>query len=142
MEGALALAQFEEHDKIIDGRFECAQYYISQLSEFENFIQLPHIQPNREHAYMMFPIVIKDEKIIKKDLVMFLEENNIETRDMLPLINQPVVIKDFGEIENEYPVSKWINNNGFYIGCHEKISQEEREYTISIFKDFFNKLNS
>src|SRR3989344_5459972 len=74
MEGALALAQFEEHDKIIDGRFECAQYYISQLSEFENFIQLPHIQPNREHAYMMFPIVIKDEKIIKKDLVMFLEK--------------------------------------------------------------------
>ena len=140
MEGALALAQFEEHDTIVNGRSECAKYYISELSQFENFIQLPHVQPNREHAYMMFPIVIKDEKISKKDLVMFLEEHNVETRDMLPFINQPVITKQLGEIEDDYPVAKWINNSGFYIGCHEKITQEEREYVVSIFKEFFNKI--
>ena len=140
MEGALALAQLEEKDVILKGRAECAAYYMLQLSQFANFIQLPCIQPNREHAYMMFPLVIKDDKIAKKDLVMFLEEHNIETRDMLPIINQPVVKKGLGDIENQYPVAKWINNNGFYIGSHEKITQEEREYAISVFKEFFKNV--
>ena len=137
MEGALALAQFEERQDILDGRADCAGYYISQLAQFEDYIQLPRSVPNIGHAYMMFPIVIKDARISKKDLVLFLEEHNIETRDMLPLVNQPVIIKQFGSIEDQYPVAKWINNNGFYIGSHEKITQEEREYVIAVFKEFF-----
>jgi len=141
MEGALALAQFEERDTILSGRAACAQYYISELSQFEHVIQLPHIQPNREHAYMMFPIVIKEGVINRKDLVMFLEQHNIETRDMLPFINQPVVVKQFGDIEHDYPVARWINSHGFYIGCHEKITQNERKYIISVFKEFFNNVN-
>ena len=59
---------------------------------------------------------------------------------MLPIINQPVVKKGLGDIENQYPVAKWINNNGFYIGSHEKITQEEREYAISVFKEFFKNV--
>jgi perosamine synthetase len=141
MEGALALAQFEERDTILSGRAACAQYYISELSQFGHVIQLPHIQPNREHAYMMFPIVIKEGVINRKDLVMFLEQHNIETRDMLPFINQPVVVKQFGDIEHDYPVARWINSHGFYIGCHEKITQNERKYIISVFKEFFNNVN-
>ena len=137
MEGALALAQFEERQDILDGRAECARYYISQLAQFEDYIQLPHSVPDIGQAYMMFPIVIKDARISKKDLVLFLEEHNIETRDMLPLVNQPVIIKQFGNIEDQYPAAKWINNNGFYIGSHEKITQEEREYVIAVFKEFF-----
>jgi len=140
MEGALALAQLEEKDKILRGRAECALYYIEQLKPFENFIQLPRVRPEREHAYMMFPIVVKDKNIVKNDLVMFLEEHNIETRDMLPLINQPVVKKHFGEIEAQYPVAEWINKNGFYIGCHEKISAKEQAYVVSVFKEFFNNI--
>ncbi|HRZ85783.1 MAG TPA: DegT/DnrJ/EryC1/StrS family aminotransferase [Candidatus Paceibacterota bacterium] len=141
LEGALGLAQLERKDEILKKRKRNARELISKLSLYENYIQLPVEKSDRDHVYMMFPIVIKDEsKIKKRDLVMFLENNNIETRDMLPLTNQPIYTKRFGEeFEDQFPVAKWINNNGFYIGCHQKISSDELEYIIDKFGEFFKK---
>ena len=86
----------------------------------------------------MFPIVLKKNSgISKQKFTLFLEENKIETRDMLPLTNQPVYKEIFGELEDKYPVTKWINNNGFYIGCHQKLDKENLDYIVSKFEDFF-----
>lgn len=138
MEGALGLAQLERSPKILSARKNNASKLIKKLSKFEDKIQLPYCRPDREHAYMMFPIVIKQgSKISKKDFVFFLEENNIETRDMLPLVNQPLYKKLFGEdIEEKFPVAKWINDSGFYIGCHQKITDREIEYIVGKFEEF------
>ena len=70
---------------------------------------------------------------------MFLEEHNIETRDMLPLVNQPVYKKLFGNLEYRYPVAKWINENGFYIGSHQKMKSEEIDFIIKAFKEYFGE---
>jgi dTDP-4-amino-4,6-dideoxygalactose transaminase len=55
----------------------------------------------------------------------------------MPLINQPVYRKIFGEIEDQYPVAKWLNASGFYIGCHQYLSREEREYVADTILSFF-----
>ena len=55
----------------------------------------------------------------------------------MPLINQPVYRKLFGDLENEYPVARHINQNGFYIGCHSYLTQEELEYIVAKFGEFF-----
>ena len=86
---------------------------------------------------MVYPIVVNG--INKRDLVNFLEEHNIETRDMLPLINQPLYIKLFGNIEEKYPIAKMINQNGFYIGCHQNLKPEELQYIAKVFEEFFTK---
>ena len=140
MEGALGLGQLERAQEILEARKKNAEYLIKNLEKYENKIQLPKKRGDREHAYMMFPIVIKkDSRINKKDFVFFLEENNIETRDMLPLTNQPIYKKMFGdEIEDKYPVAKWINNNGFYIGCHQKISKKELDYIVEKIGEFLS----
>ena len=70
----------------------------------------------------------------------FLERANIETRDMLPLTNQPIYQKLFGkELEDQYPVAKWINKSGFYIGCHSYMSDGEVEFVIKTFRRFFTQ---
>ena len=132
MEGALGLGQLERSEEILSSRKKNAEYLIRKLEKYEDKIQLPRKKGDREHAYMMFPIVIKKGAgLDKKDFVFFLEENNIETRDMLPLVNQPIYKKLFGDdIEEKYPNAKWINNNGFYIGCHQKITKEELDYIV------------
>jgi len=138
MEGALGLAQLERSDEILSKRKRNAAYLISRLNKFKSKIQLPYKKSDREHAYMMFPIVLKKNSgISKQKFTLFLEENKIETRDMLPLTNQPVYKKIFGELEDKYPVTKWINNNGFYIGCHQKLDKENLDYIVSKFEDFF-----
>ena len=131
IEGALGLAQLERKDEIMQRRYENADYLIKGLEKYENLIQLPRTPKNVEHTFMMFPIVIhKNSGIIMQDMVKYLEQHNIETRPMLPLLNQPIYKKIFGDIEKNYPVAEYINKNGFYIGCHHGLDKEQLDFQI------------
>src|SRR3989344_6044612 len=101
--------------------------------------QLPSWPDHSEHAFMMFPIVIRDRRIKKSALTRCLETWNIETRDMLPLLNQPVYRRMFGNIEPKYPGAAWVRKNGFYIGCHPGLSRSDLLYTVAVFKEFFRR---
>ena len=84
-----------------------------------------------------FCIIIKDDKAFtRNEIVKYLEQNNIETRPMLPLLNQPIYKEIFGDIEKDYPVAQWINNNGFYVGCHHGLSKEELNMIIKTIHAF------
>lgn len=132
IEGALGLAQLERKDEIMGKRHENANYLIKGLEPYEDLIQLPRHPENIEHTYMMFPIVIREGTgISQKDFVMYLEKCNIETRPMLPLLNQPIYRKLFGDLEPQYPNAAYIDHNGFYVGCHHGLKQEELDYMIS-----------
>jgi len=140
IEGALGLAQLERKNEIMDKRRGNAKYLIKQLKKYEGFIQLPKHPVNIKHTYMMFPIVVKEKlKAGRNSLILFLENNNIETRPMLPLLNQPVYKKLFGDIEGNYPVAKYIDNNGFYIGCHHGMDKNELDYIIEKISVFIER---
>ena len=137
LEAAIGLGQLEHKDEIVANRRANAEYLTNGLGDLEEFLQLPKIPEDRGHNFMMYPIVLKRGN--KKDLVFFLEENLVETRDMMPLLNQPIYMKLFGNIENKYPVAKWINENGFYIGCHQYLGREELDYIIDKFHEFYER---
>jgi len=137
LEAAIALAQLEDKDNIIYKRKENANYFINKLKDLEDFIQLPYIPSDRDHMFMLFPIVMRNRS--KEELVNFLEENLIETRDLLPLLNQPIYKKLFGNIEDEYAVAKWLNQSGFYIGCHQYLTQEEKDYIVEKIHEYFQR---
>lgn len=131
LEGALGLAQLERKEEIMGKRRENARYLIHGLEAYEDQIQLPRHPEHIEHTYMMFPIVCKPATgINRRDFVEYLEKCNIETRPMLPLLNQPVYKKIFGDIEKNYPVAEYIDNHGFYIGCHHGLGKEQLDYQI------------
>jgi len=138
MEGALGCAQLERYEATIAKRKENGAYFNKHLAQFGGHLQLPTTAPGAEHVFMMYPIVIKKSSPIQKaDMVQYLEEHNIETRDMLPLINQPFYKELYGDLEAQYPVAKWINNNGFYIGSHQMLTPKDRERIVSVFMEFF-----
>lgn len=140
MEGAIGVAQLERRERTIKKRQENAQFLTENLKAFEPELQLPAIRSGCEHAFMMYPIVVRSKRFTKRDIVNFLEKNNVETRDMNPLINQPIYVKLFGNLEDQYPVARSINENGFYIGCHQEITLEERNYMAEKFREFFAQL--
>ena len=96
------------------------------------------IYPDSGHAFMMYPVVLRNES--KTNLVEYLEARGIETRDMLPLINQPVYKKLLGTREEDYPIAQWINRNGFYVGCHQDLTKTDLNYMIENFNAYFGKL--
>lgn len=137
IEGALGLAQLERTDEIMNARHNNANLLTKGLEKYENILQLPRHPDNIEHTYMMYPIVVKKDIGIKtRDLVEYLEKCNIETRPMLSLLNQPIYIKLFGNIEKDYPVAEYINKNGFYIGCHHGMDEEDIENILKAFDMF------
>lgn len=140
-EAAVGLAMMEDRDKIFARRRENAMLLLEILKKFREKLQLPVLPPDNEHAFMMFPIVAKDG-VDREELLKFLELRGIETRHLMPLLTQPVVKKQFGDIEGQYPVAKRLNKDGFYIGCHQDLSKEDIEYVGTVFGEYFANENS
>lgn len=136
LECAIGLAELEEKaQRNIIERRRIASHITEFLKPLEEVIQLPKIRPGNEHSFMVYPIVLKKDK--KKRLVEFLEVNGVETRDLMPILNQPVYRKLFSLKAKDYPVSQWLINSGFFIGCHPNLSDKDLYYVRSLFFKFF-----
>lgn len=137
MEAALGVAQLETWEDMISARRQNAAYLTEQLNPLQEVLQLPAIRPGCDHSFMMYPIVLRDTP--KRELVNYLEERGVETRDMLPLTNQPVYHKLLNLRPADYPVADWINTNGFYVGCHQGLNREDLDTIGSLLMAYFGK---
>jgi dTDP-4-amino-4,6-dideoxygalactose transaminase len=81
--------------------------------------------------------VLRDRGISRDRLVDHLENHAIETRQLLPLINQPIYRQMFGVLDDRYPVAAHLNQHAFYIGCHPQMTDEDVDYVVDCFRAFF-----
>ena len=138
LEGALGCAELENGRAIVRARQKNAAYLIKKLKSLEKFLQLPTRPPYSDHAFMLFPVVLcKGRTFNKRNLVNFLESRGVETRDLMPLINQPHIRKNFSVRTGDFPVADWLNGHGFYIGCHQAMGTTELDYIVKTFVEFF-----
>ncbi len=137
MEAAIGIGQLALADKIITRRKQIAEHFTRELASYADVLQLPSCPPDRTHSFMLYGLVLRHEN--RKRLVNFLEGLNIETRDLLPLVNQPIYRRMFGNLEEQYPTARWINESGFYIGCHYYMTDEEVQFVVQAFQEFFSE---
>lgn len=130
LEAALGIPQLEEWHTIIDRRQENALFITDGLKKYD--LQLPWTRPDTDHAFMVYPILIKNES--KHGIMNYLREHGIEVRDMLPLTTQPCYSFD----PKEYPVAGYVNEHGFYIGCHQDLGKSELTYLVDTISDYVN----
>ncbi len=137
LEAALGVAQLDEDfDESILARRANGAFLTQALSHLQSEIQLPAIRPGSEHSFMMYPIVLRNED--KNDFVMHLEHRGIETRDMMPVTNQPVYRGLLQIDEREFPVARRINARGFYLGCHQHLTSSDLDYIVSVVDEYWN----
>jgi dTDP-4-amino-4,6-dideoxygalactose transaminase len=79
---------------------------------------------------MMFPLRVRGGGEVRQALVNFLEESGIETRDLFPLLTQPIYRALFGDLTPDYPVASELAVSGFYVGCHPALSPSDLAYVI------------
>jgi CDP-6-deoxy-D-xylo-4-hexulose-3-dehydrase len=138
MEAAIGLAQLEQYKAILAARQANAAYFNEQLADLQDHLQLPATPKDREHAFMVYGLVVRDES--KRPLVYHLEERGIETRDMLPLIHQPVYRDLLGpSVAEQFPVAHHLYDRAFYIGCHQHLNNYDRAHVVSTIRSFFGK---
>lgn len=137
LEAALGLAQLEEKDGIVKARTAMAARLSEGLRPFADRLQLPWCPPGREHTYMLYGLVLRGRD--KAPLVNFLEDRGVETRDLLPLVNQPYYRRLYGDLERRLPIARELNRSGFYIGCHQYMSPADADYVVEQFRAFFRR---
>jgi dTDP-4-amino-4,6-dideoxygalactose transaminase len=135
LEAALGVAQLEEWEAMIAARQANAQALIRLLAPFTDRLQLPTVRPGNDHVFMMFPLVVRNAP--KGPLVYHLEQHGVETRDMLPLTNQPLYQRVLGWQEEAFPVARWINQHGFYIGCHQHLTEQDLSYVAELIRVYW-----
>lgn len=138
MEAALGIAQLEEREEQWACRQHVAGRYRDALGGLEGRLQLPAIRAESDHAFMFYPLVLSDPADSRPDLIQFLEERGIETRYLLPLINQPVYRRMFGNLDAQYPVAARLNENAFYVGCHPEMTDDDADYVIECLQTYFS----
>jgi perosamine synthetase len=134
LEAALAVAQLDDLPANIAQRQANAAYLSDGLRQFEDRLQLPAIRPHTSHSFMMYPIVLREGD--KWDLCHFLEERGIETREMLRLTDQPCYKGLWNP--DDYPVAKWLNEQGYYVGCHLGLTRDDLDCIIEAHGEYFS----
>lgn len=139
LQAALALAQLDTYEDMLARRQAVASVLTRGLSRHSERLQLPVEREPGEHAYMMYGIKMRGDED-KWPLLKYLEEHGIETREMLPIVNQAMYSGLVSEAHfrgNNLDVSKNLIKTGFYIGCHQGMSDSDAEYVCEVVDDFF-----
>ena len=136
LEAAIALAQLEDWESMIEKRGKNAVHLSLKLRHLGDRMQLPSVRTYTDHSWMMYPIVMRNES--KWSLCNFLEQEGIETREMLRITDQPCYKGLWNP--DDYPVAAWINKGGFYVGCHQGLSINDMDY-IAEKIDEWSKVN-
>ena len=139
-QAAIAIPQIEKANQIIKARQNNVRYLNRQLNEFDEIFQLPVY--SEDVSYLGYPIIIRDKRIEREEFMQKLEQNGIETRPLFGCIptQQPAYNYLKQIYEGKLPNAENVGKNGFYIGCHQYLSEEDLEYVTKSFKKIVNLL--
>ena len=129
---ALGIGQMERLPSILSRRRQVAGWLTERLLPYP--LQLPY--DDGKHTFMMYPLVCHEAKD-RDPLMDCLAEAGIETRHLMPVTNQPVVQKVLGDITGQYPVADLLNAHGFYLGCHQHLTEEDCDRVEAAVRSYF-----
>lgn len=158
-QASIALAQLDKLPFFIEKRTYNFDFLKEKLSKYNDYLLLPKATSNATPSWFGFLITIKEnDKFTKNDLVVYLEKNNIGTRQLFAgnILKQPMFLDNefkvkiknsellfSNNVNKKYhdllPNTDFVMNNTFWIGVWPGITQENLDYIIEKFEYFFNK---
>lgn len=142
LQAALGLAQLKKANSFIQKRRENFNRLYQGLKRYEDVFILPRWSEKAEPSWFAFPITIRPSaKFSRRELLVFLENANIETRLIFAgnILRQPafknIEHRLVGRLEN----SDLVMSHAFFIGVYPGITEEMIEYVLGKFEEFFKK---
>ena len=138
--GLVQLKKFKNFMTLRNGNFNKHINFFIKLSDY--FI-VPNIYSNVKTNFLAYPIILKTKKFNRKDLQIFLENNNIQTRPIFSgnILRHPAftnLISNKNKL-NEFKNADYIMKNGILIGCHQALKNKDIQYIHSKIKQFISK---
>lgn len=131
---AIASAQIARADEIAARRRHNVKALNDLLSEHADLLRLPLY--SKDVSYLGYPLVIEDPKKLNREkLQLSLESNGVETRPLFGCI--PIHQPAYAHLRRKYraklPNAEYLGANGFYIGCHQYLTEDDLHYVSRAF---------
>ena len=137
---AFGLQQIKKLNNNINIRTKNFKYLKSFFSKFQEYVNLPITNLNAKTAWLAFPLTIKkNKKFNRKDMQIYFEKNNIQTRTIFTgnILRQPIMKNlKYKSIKNSSLVSDNVMENGILLGCHHGMKLNDLKYICKIFINF------
>ncbi len=139
---AFGLAQLDRFKGFYDTRQRHFNELLAFFKQYESFFVLPKSNPNAEHVWLAFPLVVRDDAPFHRmDLVRFLEDRGIQTRPIFTgnVLRQPAFRDRASRVLPEgYPNADQVMRGSVLVGCHQGLSNEDVERMKAAFAEFLN----
>ncbi|MDC3163047.1 aminotransferase class I/II-fold pyridoxal phosphate-dependent enzyme [Candidatus Pelagibacter sp.] len=141
---AFGLVQIKRFKKFSNLRNKNFYLHKNFFNKYKNYFIVPEIIKGVKTNFLAYPIIIKkNKKFNRKQLQIFLEKKNIQTRPIFSgnILRHPAfetLISKKNKIKS-FPNSDYIMNNGLLIGCHQGLSKNKINYIHRAVKEFISK---
>lgn len=146
MQAAVGCAQLEKFPSFVEKRKENFKKLYDGLKDVQE-LTLVETQPNSDPSWFGFMMTLKEGvKCTRNELVEYLENNNIQTRNLFagnmlrhPLFESLEKGKDYRTI-GELPHTDKIMNDSFWVGLYPGMGDDAINYMIVKIKEFCRKI--
>ena len=139
--GLVQLKKFKKFNMLRNRNFKLHCNFFKKL---EAFFITPTIEKNIKTNFLAYPIIIKDNSYFsRKELQVFLEKNNIQTRPIFSgnILRHPAfsnLINKRNKL-NSFKNSDYIMKHGLLIGCHQGLSTKDINHIHKVVLNFKKK---
>ncbi|MDC1176453.1 aminotransferase class I/II-fold pyridoxal phosphate-dependent enzyme [Candidatus Pelagibacter sp.] len=136
--GLIQLKRFKKFSSLRNKNFYLHKKF---FQKYEEYFITPKILKNVKTNFLAYPIIIKiNKKFNRKQLQIFLEKKNIQTRPIFSgnILRHPAfdcLISKKNKV-NSYPNSDYIMKNGLLIGCHQGLDETKINYIHNAINKF------
>ncbi|MDR3151268.1 MAG: lipopolysaccharide biosynthesis protein RfbH [Holosporaceae bacterium] len=158
-QAAIGCAQLKKIEIFVEIRRKNFKFLKEKLSDLSEYIMLPQCNNKSLPSWFGFAISVRpNQKFNKLDLVTYLENNGVGTRQLFAgnILRHPMFVDRAIPIrigdsalmcsanlsEKNYallPNTDFIMNNTFWIGCHHGLEEEELDKISVIIHNAFGK---
>jgi len=147
MQAAIGCAQFEKLPAFIKRRKENFQFLCDGLKSLESLFILPKATPKSDPSWFGFPLTLRDSvKFKRNDIVIYLEEKNIQTRNLFagnltrhPCFSNLKKGEDY-RISGELKNTEKLMHDSFWLGIYPGMTKDMLIYMVNCIKEFIDSL--
>lgn len=142
MQAAIGSAQMDKLEMFGEKRRANFKRYQQIFSAYSKFFLLPEATADADPSWFTYILSVKeDAPFTRNELVTFLNERRIETRNIFAgnILRQPAFIDKPCRVEGKLPVTDFIMNNTFFLGTYPGMTEEMFSYVADCIAEFTGK---
>ena len=139
MQCAMGIEQLKKLPQFSKKRKENFSILYDGLKKHEEYFILPKALPKAEPSWFSFPITLRDKNSFsRRDLVKYLEENQIETRMLFAgnILNQPAYRNIPHRVCGDLIHTEKVLHDTFFIGVYPGLTKEMLSYVIEVIDQY------